>query len=67
MPWRPHIDRATQDYVLGGVGVTAPAWMPRLSELTEFMAFLAALGGVILIGIRIYRQWKFRNHPPSMK
>ena len=65
MIWRIHVDRATQDYILGGVGLTAPAWMPTLSELTEIMAFLAAFGGVVLISLRIWRQWKYRNRPPS--
>ncbi len=66
MSWRFHVDRATQDYILGGIGISAPAWMPTLSELTELMAFFAAFGGVILIGIRIWRQWKFRNYPPTV-
>ena len=65
MPLRPHIDRATQDYILGGLGITAPAWMPSMSDVTEFFTMLTVIGGALLIGIRLYRQWKFRNHPPS--
>jgi len=65
MTWKIHVDRATQDYILGGLGITAPAWMPTLSEMTNYMAFLAAFGGVVLIALRVWRQWKFRHHPPT--
>ena len=65
MSWRFHVDRATQDYILGGLGVSAPVWMPSMSQITGFFTMLAAIGGFALIALRIYRNWKFRNHPPT--
>lgn len=57
--------QARLDYALASAAVSAPVWFPSLADMTNILVFLSALGGFILICLRIYRQWKHRGLPPG--
>lgn len=66
MPFR-HFTQHLQakiDYTLGGLALTAPAWFPMqwtMADTTAFFVMLTAIGGFVLICLRIWRAWKNRN------
>lgn len=49
------------DYAIGIVGISAPVWLP---ELNVWLNTIIALGGVILVGRRLYVA--FSNKEASM-
>lgn len=68
MPWRDalietwrdvhHSAQAKIDYALGGAAITSPVWVPTMADTTQFFVMLTAIGGFVLICIRIWRNWK---------
>jgi hypothetical protein len=65
MPWRQmtHSASAKFDAALATAAVSAPAWVPSLADMTSLFVFLSAVGGFVLICLRIWRAWKRRNDP----
>lgn len=45
-------EKAVADVALGSVAITAPLWA---INLTVWVNLIVALGGLILLGIRIYK------------
>lgn len=41
------------DYALGAGGVTSPVWLTWVHQVSEVSAMLAAIGGAVLVMVRI--------------
>lgn len=42
------------DIAIGACAVTAHAWLPVLHGINDFAAFIASVGGAILVVVRLY-------------
>lgn len=42
------------DYTIGGLGATSPVWLQWVDYLSQWAGVIAAIGGVILIILRIW-------------
>ena len=60
MTWRDasHSAQAKFDYTLAGTAISAPVWVPSMADTTSFFVMLTAIGGFVLICIRIWRAWR---------
>lgn len=62
-----HLIAAAQsktDTALTAAAVTSAAWAPFLAAVDEWAPRVMFLLGFILLGLRIYRQWRHRSTPP---
>jgi hypothetical protein len=46
------------DYALSGAGISSPIWLPALNE---WITLVLGLGGLILLGIRIWKNVKNKS------
>ena len=53
--------QAKLDYVLGGAAATSPLWVPSMTDTTNFFVMLTAIGGFLLICLRLKRAWNNRH------
>ena len=67
MPWRqitaPFQEslQARIDYTLATAAMSAPIWLPSMADVTNFFVMLTAIGGFVLVVIRIWRAWHRRK------
>ncbi|MGD9866717.1 MAG: hypothetical protein AB7U38_01825 [Hyphomicrobiales bacterium] len=54
---------AKVDVALASAAMSAPLWLPSMADTTSFFVMLSAIGGFILICLRIWRAWKNRDKP----
>lgn len=50
--------RQMWDYTVGTGGATSPFWLPWLHGVSEIAGAIAAIGGVVLVTIRIKLAWR---------
>lgn len=56
-----HTRGSAQNYVLAGGFISAPAWMPAIAQINEYIP-LASFGvGVVVAGVRIWSDLKRAN------
>jgi hypothetical protein len=67
MPWREAFTSAggKADVILSTAGMGALAWVPLLAVFDAWSSRVMALLGILILGIRLYRQWRHRNTPPK--
>ena len=69
MTWHTLVNGPHQkaDYAIGAVATSLPFWVPSMTDTTNFFVMLTAIGGFVLVCIRLWRQWKHRDEPPGSK
>lgn len=55
------INGASSDYILAGMTITLSAWEMFFGFANPALAGIGMLLGVVLVIMRIHKQWKFRN------
>lgn len=58
--WRDLMQSAQAkfDYALGTTALTTPVWVPTTADVTNLFVMLTAIGGFVLICLRIWRFWR---------
>lgn len=61
--WRDmtHTAQAKADVTLASAAVSAPLWVPSMADTTSFFVMLTAIGGFLLICLRLMRAWNKRH------
>lgn len=53
--------RQAADLTIGTVGMSSPLWLQYLHAASDIAATVAALGGAVLVALRVllaYREWR---------
>jgi hypothetical protein len=56
---------AKVDYFVASAAVAAAPFSIYLEQLNVYLATVGLIFGLVLAGLRMRRQWKFRNEPPG--
>lgn len=49
---------SVQDYILAGSLISAPAWMPSIAQINEYIPLASFIVGLVVAGVRIWSDLK---------